>query len=63
MTKQEALEKSVRAIMSRHGQVGDWRGYANYTDIAENTLVILEALDVIKFGSDDLRDDPPPQSR
>jgi hypothetical protein len=63
MTYDEALENSVKAMLKRRGNDGNWREYPTLNELAKDVLVILQELAVIKLGVDDPRDNPPPQSR
>ena len=52
MTKREAIEKCARATVKRQGYREDqWRQYPTHVEFAENIVVALEALGLLKSSS------------
>ena len=52
MTKHEAIEKCARATVKRQGYREDqWRHYPIHVEFAENIVVALEALGLLKSSS------------
>jgi hypothetical protein len=52
MTRREAIEKCARATVKRQGYREDqWRQYPTHVEFAENIVVVLEALGLLKSSS------------
>jgi hypothetical protein len=52
MTKHDAIEKCARAMVKRQGYgEHQWRQYPTHVEFAENIVVALEALGLLKPSS------------
>jgi hypothetical protein len=52
MTKHEAIEKCARATVKLQGYREDqWRQYPTHVEFAENIVVALESLGLLKSGN------------